>query len=90
LPPFSKPVSQHNLSGNSSFGVYKANTLHSLEKKLQFEVFMQRLRAAKDKSEFDQFMDDRAQKPTHGATATDANPERSDPTGVRAILLKLF
>jgi|TARA_B110000261_G_C12759607_1_gene227936 hypothetical protein len=51
---------------------------------------MQRLRAAKDKSEFDQFMDDRAQKPTHGATATDASPERSDPTGVRAILLKLF
>ena len=51
---------------------------------------MQRLRAAKDKSEFDQFMDDRAQNPTHGATATDASPERSDPTGVRAILLKLF
>ena len=51
---------------------------------------MQRLRAAKDKAEFDQFMDDSDQKPTHGATATDANPERSDPTGVRAILLKLF
>ena len=62
----------------------------ALKKKLQFEAFMQRLRAAKDKSEFDQFMDDRAQKPTHGATATDASPERSDPTGVRAILLKLF
>ena len=51
---------------------------------------MQRLRAAKDKSEFNQFMDDRAQKTTHGATATAANPERSDPSGVRAILLKLF
>lgn len=50
-------------SGNSAFDAYKADTLRRLEEEQNsFEAFLERLRAAKDKSEFDQFMDDRARK----------------------------
>lgn len=48
-------------SGNSAFDSYKADMLNRLEDEQKaFEAFLQRLRDAKDKSEFDQFMDDRA------------------------------
>jgi hypothetical protein len=48
-------------SGNSAFDAYKADTLRRLEEEqTAFEAFLQRLRDAKDKAEFDQFMDDRA------------------------------
>jgi len=48
-------------SGNSAFDAYKADTLRRLEDEQQaFEAFLQRLRDAKDKQEFDAFMDDRA------------------------------
>lgn len=48
-------------SGNSAFDSYKAEMLRRLETEQDaFETFLQRLRDAKDKSEFDTFMDDRA------------------------------
>ncbi len=48
-------------SGNSAFDAYKTEMLRRLEDEQQaFEAFLQRLREAKDKSEFDAFMDDRA------------------------------
>ncbi|MDQ2093205.1 DUF2852 domain-containing protein [Rhodalgimonas zhirmunskyi] len=48
-------------SGNSAFDAYKEETLRRLEdEQEEFESFLQRLREAKDKAEFDQFMDDRA------------------------------
>ncbi|MBN2905402.1 MAG: DUF2852 domain-containing protein [Rhodobacteraceae bacterium] len=47
-------------SGNSAFDAYKADTLRRLEEEQNaFAEFLQRLRQAKDKSEFDQFMQDR-------------------------------
>ncbi|MEJ6388926.1 DUF2852 domain-containing protein [Gymnodinialimonas ulvae] len=47
-------------SGNSAFDAYKADTLRRLEDEQEaFESFLNRLREAKDKQEFDQFMDDR-------------------------------
>ncbi len=50
-------------SGNSAFDAYKAETLRRLEdEQSAFEEFLKRLRDAKDKAEFDQFMDERAQK----------------------------
>lgn len=50
-------------TGNSAFDAYKADTLRRLEEEQnKFEAFLERLRAAKDKSEFDQFMDERAKK----------------------------
>ncbi|WP_102109298.1 DUF2852 domain-containing protein [Oceaniglobus roseus] len=56
-------------SGNSAFDAYKADTLRRLEKEQDaFQSFLERLRAAKDKAEFDQFMEDRARKNGNGDT----------------------
>lgn len=50
-------------SGNSAFDAYKAETLRRLQDEQEsFEAFLNRLREAKDKSEFDQFMDERARR----------------------------
>ena len=47
-------------SGNTAFDAYKAETLRRLEDEQEaFESFLQRLRDAKDKQEFDAFMDER-------------------------------
>ena len=54
-------------TGNSAFDAYKADTLRRLEEEQQnFEAFLERLREAKDKAEFDQFMNDRARKAGNG------------------------
>ena len=54
-------------SGNSAFDAYKADTLQRLEQEQRdFEAFLERLRDAKDKAEFDQFMNDRAHNADHG------------------------
>lgn len=56
-------MSTFRSSGNSAFDAYKAETLRRLEEEqINFEAFLERLREAKDKSEFDQFMDERAKK----------------------------
>lgn len=50
-------------TGNNAFDAYKADTLRRLEEEQdQFEAFLERLRDAKDKAEFDQFMDERTRK----------------------------
>ena len=47
-------------SGNHAFDAYKAETLRRLqEEQDNFEAFLKRLRDAKDKAEFDQFMEER-------------------------------
>ena len=50
-------------TGNSAFDAYRDETLRRLEQEQEdFEAFLQRLRDAKDKSEFDDFMDARAKQ----------------------------
>lgn len=50
-------------SGNAAFDSYKTETLRRLEEEQRaFEEFLGRLREAKDKAEFDQFMEDRARR----------------------------
>ena len=50
-------------SGNTAFDAYRDKTLRRLQdEQASFEQFMERLRAAKDKAEFDQFMDERSDK----------------------------
>jgi hypothetical protein len=64
-------VEDEDGSGNSAFDAYKADTLRRLEEEQDaFEAFLQRLRDAKDKAEFDQFMDDRAARPGHAPHAS--------------------
>jgi len=63
-------------SGNSAFDAYKADTLRRLEEEQEsFEAFLERLRAAKDKAEFDQFMDERADAAKTTGDADDKNKE---------------
>ena len=51
-------------SGNRAFDEYRTETLRRLEEEQKdFGAFLDRLRFAKDKSEFDQFMADRRQHP---------------------------
>ena len=67
-------------SGNTAFDAYKAETLQRLEdEQANFESFLERLRDAKDKAEFDQFMDDRAQPANDGPNdSSDDNGEDKD------------
>ncbi|WP_439524636.1 DUF2852 domain-containing protein [Marivita sp.] len=60
-------------SGNTAFDAYKNETLRRLEEEQEnFEAFLGRLREAKDKAEFDQFMDDRAKTAKEERESEDA------------------
>jgi hypothetical protein len=60
-------------TGNSAFDEYRAQTLKRLEdEQRDFVDFLDRLRQAKDKSEFDQFMADQRRRPD--APAAEAGP----------------
>lgn len=49
-------------TGNAAFDTYRTETLRRLEdERSAFTAFLEQLRAAKDKAEFDQFMADRQQ-----------------------------
>jgi hypothetical protein len=62
-------------SGNRAFDEYKAETLRRMEEEQkEFGSFLDRLRFAKDKSEFDAFMAERRSRPP-------APPEAEQPTG---------
>src|SRR2546421_8248990 len=51
-------------TGNRAFDEYRAETLRRLEdEQREFKEFLNRLRHAKDKAEFDQFMTERAHRP---------------------------
>ncbi|MEM0946601.1 MAG: DUF2852 domain-containing protein [Pseudomonadota bacterium] len=62
-------------SGNTAFDAYKTETLRRLEEEQDaFEAFLNRLREAKDKAEFDQFMDERAR---NAKKANEAEPSEA-------------
>jgi hypothetical protein len=65
-------------SGNSAFDAYREETLRRLEQEqTDFEAFLTRLREAKDKAEFDQFMDDRARRAAaEAATEAEEAPDQ--------------
>ncbi|PTQ68922.1 DUF2852 domain-containing protein [Celeribacter persicus] len=66
-------------SGNTAFDAYKEETLKRLEEEQdQFEAFLERLRAAKDKAEFDQFMDDRARRASEERTTSETDQDDKD------------
>jgi hypothetical protein len=55
-------------SGNRAFDEYRMETLRRLEdEQREFRDFLDRLRAAKDKAEFDQFMAERRNRPAPDA-----------------------
>jgi hypothetical protein len=57
-------------SGNRAFDEYRSETLKRLEEEQrEFRDFLDRLRFAKDKTEFDQFMAERRNRPTEPPVA---------------------
>jgi len=57
-------------SGNRAFDDYREETLRRLEdEQREFKEFLERLRFAKDRQEFDQFMTDRRNHPTDGGSS---------------------
>ncbi|HMK70641.1 MAG TPA: DUF2852 domain-containing protein [Xanthobacteraceae bacterium] len=55
-------------SGNRAFDDYRAETLRRLEdEQREFKEFLERLRFAKDRAEFDQFMNERRNRPADEA-----------------------
>jgi len=66
------------MTGNAAFDAYKAETLARLEREQDdFEAFLRRLREARDKAEFDQYMDERARA---AAAPADESDEVDAPT----------
>ena len=62
-------------SGNRAFDDYRAETLHRLEEEQrEFAAFLDRLRVAKDKAEFDQFMADRRFRPPQPQGESEPQP----------------
>jgi hypothetical protein len=62
----------HRSSGNRAFDEYREETLKRLEEEQkEFKDFLDRLRFAKDKTEFDQFMAERRNRQT---PTTDTSP----------------
>jgi uncharacterized protein DUF2852 len=63
-------------SGNRAFDEYRAETLRRLEdEQKEFSSFLERLRFAKDKAEFDQFMDERRNRPPAPTEQPPAQPQ---------------
>jgi hypothetical protein len=65
-------------SGNNAFDEYRSETLKRLEdEQREFKEFLARLRFAKDRGEFDQFMAERRQRPFE--PNSQAEPPPADP-----------
>lgn len=63
-------------SGNRAFDEYRDETLKRLEEEQrEFREFLERLRLAKDRSEFDQFMTARKSKPASGTDDQNPSPQ---------------
>src|SRR5262245_5144579 len=63
-------------SGNHAFDEYRAETLRRLEEEQRdFRDFLDRLRHAKDKAEFDQFMAERRNRPPEANRPPESPPQ---------------
>ncbi len=73
-----KPWSRATSSGNSAFDAYRDETIKRLEQEEKdFRSYIEELRAAKDRDEFDRFINSRDSQRT-------ANEGRGGPTGTGA------
>ena len=65
-------------SGNAAFDAYRDDTMRRLEEEQDaFHQFMENLRNARDKAEFDQFMNDRRSAPVTDEVDAEDVPERT-------------
>jgi hypothetical protein len=67
--------SRRHGSGNVAFDEYRDETLRRLEEEQrEFHEYLDKLRAAKDRAEFDQFMNDRRNRPPAPPTEPNTPP----------------
>ena len=72
-------------SGNRAFDDYRRETLRRLEdEQREFKEFLERLRFAKDRDEFDQFMADRRRHGSEAPRPSPRHPRRRRPDRKRA------
>lgn len=77
---FDRWSGRRSSSGNVAFDEYRAETLRRLdEEQREFRDFLDRLRSAKDKAEFDQFMADRKARPAEPPAAEPCPPSPTNP-----------
>ena len=61
-------------SGNQAFDEYRQRTLEELEaEQREFQGFLEQLRAARDKAEFDAFMAQRRRRPANTPTSSETD-----------------
>jgi Protein of unknown function (DUF2852) len=62
-------------TGNRAFDEYREEALRKLEEEAsEFREFLERLRMAKDRQEFDEFMNERRNRPAEGPSGTSQGP----------------
>jgi hypothetical protein len=65
-------------TGNRAFDEYRADALRKLEEEAgEFRAFLERLRMAKDRAEFDEYMKERKSRPAGGPTEGPQAPPQS-------------
>lgn len=73
-------TAQWRSTGNHAFDEYREETLRRLEdEQSEFSHFLARLRMAKDRAEFDEFMDSRNGRTSVPSTVTDTQNSIYDP-----------
>lgn len=70
---FGRDTRGYSSTGNKAFDEYREETLKRLQEESRaFTEFLERLRMAKDRAEFDQFMSERARNPADAGPAANA------------------
>ena len=63
-------------TGNRAFDEYREEALRRLEEEAnEFRTFLERLRMAKDRQEFDEYMGERRNRPSDPTRAPDPKPQ---------------
>jgi hypothetical protein len=71
---------RHGSSGNVAFDEYREETLRKLdEEQREFHDYLDRLRSAKDRAEFDQFMRERGNRPPEPPMSPPQSPNGTPP-----------
>jgi hypothetical protein len=66
-----------NETGNRAFDEYRADALRKLEEEAsEFRAFLERLRMARDRAEFDEYMKERRNRPASGPDEATQTPQQ--------------
>ena len=75
---FGGGMSAFRSTGNRAFDEYRADALRKLEEEAQeFRAFLERLRMARDRAEFDEYMKERRNRPAGGPAEEPQTPPQA-------------